>query len=363
MLRVAVLAACVAAALGDSADFNNTATANFKMWNDVLKTKNADGVAALYQDTREGVTGIPASWPLSFLSSLPVPTLSFLPTVSPEHIKGIPATKEYFVEFIKKNPSGFVTDESVQELTPMADASAAYLHSGLYTFMTGYADARVPVSARFSYVWQKVGVDQWKITHHHSSALPVVSKRRAGTTDEAEAGWAESAAAGVFAPFIAAHRAEAAVPAATRRQQQTGIDLAQANFKIWNDKLQTKDPKQVAALYSDPRAGGELSFLPTAVPDHIKNIANTQGYFVEFTKKSPFGTITDDSVQMFNNNNAYLHSGMYTFAMGEVGARTATKARFSYVWRKYGAEWKISHHHSSVPPGSKTEPIDKVDPS
>jgi hypothetical protein len=32
------------------------------------------------------VTGIPA-------------TLSFLPTVSPEQIKGIPSTKEYFVEF------------------------------------------------------------------------------------------------------------------------------------------------------------------------------------------------------------------------------------------------------------------------
>jgi hypothetical protein len=66
---------------------------------------------------------------------------------------------------------------------------------------------------------------------------------------------------------------------------------------------------------------------------------------------------------MFNNGNAYLHSGMYTFAMGEVGARTATKARFSYVWRKYGAEWKITHHHSSVLPGSKTEPIDKEDAS
>ena len=345
-MRVAVLAACVVAALGVSSDFNDTATANFKMWNDVLKTKNADGVAAMYQDTRGGLTGNPA-------------TLSFLPTVSPEHIKGIPATKEYFVEFIKKNPAGFITDESVQELTPMADASAAYLHSGLYTFMTGYADARVPVSARFSYVWQKVSVDQWKITHHHSSALPVVSKRRAWITDEAETGWAESAAAEVFAPFIAAHRAEAAVPAATRRQSQADLNFARGNFKIWNDKLQTKDPKQVAALYSDPKTGGELSFLPTVVPDHIKNIANTEGYFVEFTKKYPFGTITDDSVQMFNNGNAYLHSGMYTFAMGEVGARTATKARFSYVWRKYGAEWKITHHHSSVLPGSKTEPLDK----
>jgi hypothetical protein len=319
------------------------------MWNDVLKTKNADGVAALYRDSQADLTGNSA-------------TLSFLPTVSPLHTKDLAGTKAYFVEFVKKNPDGFITDESVQQLTPESDPSAAYLHSGLYTFMTGYPDARVPVSARFSYVWQKVGVD-WKITHHHSSALPVVSTRRAWTTDEAEAGWAETAAAEVFAPFIAAHRAEAAVPAATRRQSQTDLALAQANFKIWNDKLQTKDPKQVAALYSDPTTGGELSFLPTVVPDHIRNIANTEGYFVKFIKNDPFGTITDESVQMFDNGNAYLHSGMYTFAMGKVGARTATKARFSYVYRKYGAEWKITHHHSSVLPGSKTEPIDKQDAS
>ena len=337
MLRVAVLAACVAAALGVSEDFKDDATANFKTWNDVLKTKNADGVAALYYSTKPG--------------------FSFLPTVSPLHTKDLEGTKAYFVEFVKKNPDGMVTDESVQQLTPMSDASAAYLHSGLYTFMTGYADARVPVSARFSYVWQKVGVD-WKITHHHSSALPVVSTRRAWTTDEAETGWAETAAAEVFAPFIAAHRAEAAVPAATRRQSQTDLALAQANFKIWNDKLQTKDPKQVAALYSDPTTGGELSFLPTVVPDHIRNIANTEGYFVKFIKNDPFGTITDESVQMFDNGNAYLHSGMYTFAMGAVDARTATKARFSYVYRKYGAEWKITHHHSSVLPGSKTVPVE-----
>jgi len=304
----------------------------------VLKTKNADGVAALYYSTKPG--------------------FSFLPTVSPLHTKDLEGTKAYFVEFVKKNPDGFITDESVQQLTPESDPSAAYLHSGLYTFMTGYPDARVPVSARFSYVWQKVGVD-WKITHHHSSALPVVSTRRASswTSDEAEAGWAETAAAEVFAPFIAAHRAEAAVPAATRRQSFV-VTLAQANFKIWNDKLQTKDPKQVAALYSDPTTGGELSFLPTVVPDHIRNIANTEGYFVKFIKNDPFGTITDESVQMFDNGNAYLHSGMYTFAMGKVGARTATKARFSYVYRKYGAEWKITHHHSSVLPGSKTEPLD-----
>jgi len=32
------------------------------------------------------------------------------------------------------------------------------------------------------------------------------------------------------------------------------------------------------------------------------------------------------------------------------GARSPVEARFSYVWKKEGGSWKISHHHSSVRP-------------
>jgi uncharacterized protein (TIGR02246 family) len=119
----------------------------------------------------------------------------------------------------------------------------------------------------------------------------------------------------------------------------------QTNFKRWNDALQTKDPKTVAKMY-----GGELSFLPTVSPQHIKDGASTEEYFTAFVKKNPFGTITDDSIQVYGNGDAYLHSGMYTFELGEGDARAPVQARFSYVWRKSDGEWKISHHHSSVRP-------------
>merc|ERR1712100_693620 len=106
--------------------------------------------------------------------------------------------------------------------------------------------------------------------------------------------------------------------------------------------LQTKDAKTVANLY----VSDGLSFLPTVSPDHIKAggaTSNTEDYFIEFVKKNPFGTITDDSVEVFNNGASYLHSGMYTFELGDAGARTPVEARFSDAW-------KISHHHSSVRP-------------
>ena len=48
--------------------------------------------------------------------------------------------------------------------------------------------------------------------------------------------------------------------------------------------------------------------------------------------------------------NAYLHSGLYTFELGDADARTPVEARFSYVWRNVNGVWKISHHHSSVVP-------------
>ena len=117
---------------------------NFKTWNDALIAKDFDKVAALYSST----------------------DLSFLPTASPKFIRDPHSTKEYFMEFLKKLPEGTITADNVQRFGP-----DAYLHTGLYTFMTGPADDRRPVEARFSYMWRKVD-GAWKIVHHHSSALP-----------------------------------------------------------------------------------------------------------------------------------------------------------------------------------------------
>ena len=125
---------------------NETGQANFKKWNDALKEKDYEKVAALYSST----------------------DLSFLPTVSPKFIRDPQSTKEYFMEFLKKLPDGTITADDVQSY----DADS-YLHTGLYTFMTGPEENRQPVEARFSYMWRKVD-GAWKIVHHHSSALPKV---------------------------------------------------------------------------------------------------------------------------------------------------------------------------------------------
>ena len=132
------------------------------------------------------------------------------------------------------------------------------------------------------------------------------------------------------------------------------IAVARANFRRWNDALQTKDALIVADMY----VPDDLSFLPTVSPVHIKKgskDSDTEEYFKSFVQKNPFGTITDDSIQVYSNGDAYLHSGLYTFELGDADKRTPVEARFSYVWRKVGGEWKISHHHSSVRPEAPKE--------
>ncbi len=126
----------------------------------------------------------------------------------------------------------------------------------------------------------------------------------------------------------------------------------QENFKTWNDALIAKDYDKVAALYSSTN----LSFLPTVSPKFIRDGHSTKEYFTEFLKKLPEGTITADNVQSYGED-AYLHTGLYTFMTGPADDRRPVEARFSYMWRKVDGAWKIVHHHSSVvpnTPGSET---------
>lgn len=100
-------------------------------------------------------------------TTLSLPSLSL--AVSPEFIQDGEKTEQYFIDFVKKLPDGVITADDVQPYGP-----EAYLHTGMYTFMTGPEDARAPVEARFSYMWRIIEGD-WKIVHHHSSAVPKVA--------------------------------------------------------------------------------------------------------------------------------------------------------------------------------------------
>jgi len=225
--------------------------------------------------------------------------LSFLPTVSPYFIRDNVEAEAYFSDFLKKEPTGTITAQQVHSLS--ADS---YLHSGLYTFQLG--PARDSVQARFSYVWKRIG-GVWKILHHHSSV----------------------------------------VPGSDSMSSSQLSSLAEKNFAAWNGALQTGKKEIVAAMYASP-----MSFLPTLSESHIKTTEGALEYFASFLLKKPYGKITDEEI-IATSSSSYVHSGLYTFELGDATARSKVDARFSYLWKKVGDEWKIFHHHSSLKPGTE----------
>jgi len=127
--------------------------------------------------------------------------------------------------------------------------------------------------------------------------------------------------------------------------QETMEKIARENFSTWNESLQTKDPAEVAKLYTK-----DATFLPTMSGDFKKGQEGAAEYFEHFLEKDPIGEVVDGEVQLLGPDS-YLHSGMYNFEVGPEGERQVVEARFSYVWKKdEQGEWKVIHHHSSAKP-------------
>ena len=111
-------------------------------------------------------------------------------------------------------------------------------------------------------------------------------------------------------------------------------------FNDWNDALQTGDPKQVAALYE---SDGIL--LPTVSNQVRHNHVEIEDYFVHFLAKGPKGVIDESNVRVFGR--FAINSGIYTFSFND---KTTVQARYTFVYRFNGKQWKIIEHHSSQMP-------------
>ena len=111
-------------------------------------------------------------------------------------------------------------------------------------------------------------------------------------------------------------------------------------FDQWNSALQTGEPKKVAALYES-----NAILLPTVSNQVRHNHAEIEDYFVHFLAKGPQGKIDESNVRIFGD--LAINSGVYTFTFKD-GA--VVQARFTYVYRWNGQQWKIIEHHSSQMP-------------
>jgi uncharacterized protein (TIGR02246 family) len=112
----------------------------FETWNAALLTGDPDRVTELYAEDAV-----------------------LLPTVSNQVRHNHPEIRDYFVNFLAKNPEGVIDEANTRSLT---DGLAS--NAGVYTFSFGDGSS---TTARFSYLYRKDG-DHWKIIEHHSSAMP-----------------------------------------------------------------------------------------------------------------------------------------------------------------------------------------------
>lgn len=112
----------------------------FDRWNASLQTGDPKRVVANYAER-----------------SILLPTVSNTPRLTASE------KEAYFVDFLKKRPSGKI-DKSFIEL-----GCNSALDAGIYTFT--FAATGEVVKARYSYTYKWMG-KEWLITSHHSSAMP-----------------------------------------------------------------------------------------------------------------------------------------------------------------------------------------------
>lgn len=243
----------------------------FSLWNNALATGDSRIVASRYAVKTGAV---------------------LLPTVSDVPRNDFDSIKDYFDNFLLKEPQGEIIEGDIR----IGDGWAQ--DCGIYEFTLGATGDKV--KARYSYVYVYEG-NQWKISHHHSSVMP------------------------------------------------EGIDIAtpikkeevQNLFHLWNDALATGDSSLVASRYA---AKGVL--LPTVSDVPRDDFEKIKDYFDSFLLKKPQGEILESFVTI--GTNWCQDVGLYEFTLGATGDKV--KARYSFVYVYEDGQWKIAHHHSSQMP-------------
>ena len=108
----------------------------------------------------------------------------------------------------------------------------------------------------------------------------------------------------------------------------------------WNDALQTKDAKEVIALYDN-----DGILLPTVSNLVRHNHEEMEDYFVNFLTNEPSCVVDESNVRVFGE--LAINSGIYSFTFKD---QSLVQARFTFVYRFNGKRWVIVEHHSSRMP-------------
>jgi uncharacterized protein (TIGR02246 family) len=116
-------------------------------------------------------------------------------------------------------------------------------------------------------------------------------------------------------------------------------------FTQFNNAWATKSPETVTKLFAK-----DAVLLATVSNKPRLNHTEIQDYFVSFLKSSPVGTINSSTFKLGCNSAARVGTWTVTLTDAATGAKTDVKARYSFIYRMEGGQWKIDHLHSSAMP-------------
>jgi uncharacterized protein (TIGR02246 family) len=138
--------------------------------------------------------------------------------------------------------------------------------------------------------------------------------------------------------------ASGAAQAAPQACQSVTEEQVAAQFDRFNAAWATGNPDTVAALFApDATLLATVSNAERSTPEKIR------AYFVDFLKGEPVGRI--DSSTIVIDCNTASRTGNWTVNMKNAnGERVDVPARYSFLYRWDGSDWKIKHLHSSVRP-------------
>lgn len=134
-----------------------------------------------------------------------------------------------------------------------------------------------------------------------------------------------------------ARQARNACPAVTEAQ-------VAAQFDRFNQAWATGNPDTVTALFApDATLLATVSNAERTTPEKIR------AYFVDFLKGQPVGRIDSSAITI--DCNTAKRSGNWTVNMANAnGERVDVPARYTFLYKWDGKDWKIQHLHSSVRP-------------
>jgi uncharacterized protein (TIGR02246 family) len=131
----------------------------------------------------------------------------------------------------------------------------------------------------------------------------------------------------------------------------TAGQTAQANQEIaraaakWAAVFVDDNPDSILALYDDAAVlWGTLSPKLLAGKDGLR------GYFERAFKVLPGHKVAFGEQLIRVYGDIAINSGYYTFSYVKDGQTQTLPARYSFVYRKRGANWMIIDHHSSAMP-------------